>query len=76
MKQRFLTKKDFIKSLFQVNEKKNSGVLRLNQIIPKLLTISKMFAVKLLANSAVVCNCYIVLNMPSIFIFYISHESC
>ena len=30
-----------------------------------------MFAVKLLANSAAVCNCYIVLNMPSNFTFHI-----
>ena len=32
-----------------------------------------MFAVKLLANSAVASNCYIVLNMPSVFIFHISY---
>ena len=30
-----------------------------------------MFAVKLLAKSAVVCNCYIVLKMPSFFTFHI-----
>ena len=35
----------------------------------------QMFAVKLLANVAVVCNCYIVLNMPSILTFYISHAT-
>ena len=34
-----------------------------------------MSAVKLLANSAVVCNCYIVLNMTSIFMFHISHTT-
>ena len=32
-----------------------------------------MFAAKLLANSAVASNCYIVLNMPSVFTFHISH---
>ena len=34
-----------------------------------------MVAVKLLANSAVVSNCDIVLNMPSDFTFYISHST-
>ena len=32
-----------------------------------------MFLVELLANSAVACSCYIVLNMPSILAFHISH---
>ena len=32
-----------------------------------------MFAVTLLANSAVASDCYIVLNMPSVFTFHISH---
>ena len=32
-----------------------------------------MFAVKLLANSAVASNGYIVFNMPSVFAFQISH---
>ena len=32
-----------------------------------------MFAVKVI--SAVVCNCYNVLNMPSIFTFHISHTT-
>ena len=32
-----------------------------------------MFAVKLLPNSAVASNCYIVLNMSSVFTFHISH---
>ena len=62
MKQRFSNKKDFIKNLFKVNGKKISGVLRLNQM-SKLLTISKFFAVKLLANSVVASICYIALNM-------------
>ena len=31
-----------------------------------------MFAVKLLANSAVASNCYISLNMPSVFTIHIS----
>ena len=31
-----------------------------------------MFAVKLLSNPAVFRNCYIVLNMPSVFTFHIS----
>ena len=34
-----------------------------------------MFAVKLPINSAVVCNRYIVFNMPSIFIFHISNTT-
>ena len=40
-----------------------------------LIANKQMFAVKLLANVAVVCNCYIVLNMPSILTFYISHAT-
>ena len=32
-----------------------------------------MFTVKLLANSAVLSNSYIVLNTPSVFTFHISH---
>ena len=32
-----------------------------------------MFAVKLLANSAIACNWYIILNMPSIFTFRTFH---
>ena len=32
-----------------------------------------MFAVELLANSAVASDCYIALNMPSVFAFHISH---
>ena len=41
VKQKCSYKKDFIKNLFKVNEKKNSAVLRLNQIMFKLLTMSK-----------------------------------
>ena len=33
-----------------------------------------MFAVDLLENSAVASNCYIVLDMPSVFTFHISLE--
>ena len=32
-----------------------------------------MFAVKLLANSAIASIYYIILKMPSVFIFHISH---
>ena len=35
--------KRFIKNLFKANEKNNSGVLRLIQIMCKLLTLSKHF---------------------------------
>ena len=31
----------FIKNLFKVNERNNSGVLRINQILSKLLALSK-----------------------------------
>ena len=41
MKQKFSNKINFIKNLFKTNEKKNSGVWRLNQIMSKLLIISK-----------------------------------
>ena len=67
--------KSFHKKLVPSQREKNSGVLRLNQIMFTLLTISKMFAVKVLANLAVVCSCYIVLNMPRIFTFYIFHTT-
>ena len=40
VKQRFSNKKDFIKNFFIVIEK-NSGVLRLNQIVSKSLAVSK-----------------------------------
>ena len=45
-----------MKDLFRVSEKKNSVILRLNHLMSKLLTLSKikqMFASKLLTNSAV-----------------------
>ena len=32
-----------------------------------------MFVVELLVNSAVASNCYIVLNMPNVSTFHISH---
>ena len=69
MKQRFSNIKYFVKNLFKVN-KKNFGHLE-NKIMSKL---PKLFAVKLLANSAVGRNCFIVLNMPSVFTFHISLE--
>ena len=47
--QRFLNKKDFIKNLFTVNEKKTRAFFNNKQ----------MFAVKLLASLAVASNCYI-----------------
>ena len=65
--------KRFLKKLVPSQREKNSGVLRLYQIMPKIVNNKQMLAVKLLANSAVVCNCYIVLNMTSIFTFHISH---
>ena len=62
-----------MKNLLKVNEKKNSDVMILNQIMFELLDNKYMFLVELLANSAVACSCYIVLNMPSILAFHISH---
>ena len=41
LKQRFLIKKRFIKNLLKVSEKNNSGVSRINQIMSKLLVLSK-----------------------------------
>ena len=38
---KILDQKRFIKNLFKVNEKNKSGVLRINQIMSKLLTLSK-----------------------------------
>ena len=73
VKQRFSNKKDFIKHLFKVNEKKNSGILRLNKIMSKLLTISKCLQLNCQYIQHLLSNCYIVLNMPSVFIFHISH---
>ena len=40
-KQRLSSKKKFIKNLFKVNKQKNSGVLRLNQMMFELLIIRK-----------------------------------
>ena len=57
----------FHQKLVPSQREKNSGVLRLNQIMAPFLTMSKYLP----ANSAVVYNCYIVLNMPSIFTFHI-----
>ena len=74
-KTKIFDQKSFRKKLVPSQREKNSGVLRLNQIMFTLLTISKMFAVKVLANLAVVCSCYIVLNMPRIFTFYIFHTT-
>ena len=73
MKQRFSTRKSVIKNLLIVNEKK----LGLFEIKSDVLIAGnkKMFEVELLANSAVACNCYTVLNMPSIFTFHIAHIS-
>ena len=41
VKQRFSTKKRFIKNLLKVSEKNNSDVSRINQIMSKLLILSK-----------------------------------
>ena len=68
MKQRFPTKKDFIKILLKVKGKKTSGFLRLNEVMCKLLAnlnckqIQRLFA-----------SWHHVLHMPSIFTFHISH---
>ena len=54
-----------MKNLLKVNEKKNSGVLRLNQIIFKLLTISKRFQF----------NCLQIQRLLAIVtLFHISHH--
>ena len=41
LKQKIFGQKRFIKNLFKVKAKNNSGVLRINQIMCKLLTLSK-----------------------------------
>ena len=41
VKKKIFDQKKFIEKLFKVNEKNNLGVLRINQIISKLLTLSK-----------------------------------
>ena len=74
MKQRFSTRKSVIKNLLIVNEKK-LGLFEIKSDNVLIAGNKKMFEVELLANSAVVCNCYTVLNMPSIFTFHIAHIS-
>ena len=44
-----------MKELFKVNEKYNSGVLEINQIMSKLLTLSKRFQLNYQEIRAVVC---------------------
>ena len=63
-----MTKKDWPKSLFQVNEKKA-------RVFVLIANKKQMFAVKLQVNTAVVCIYYIILNLPSIFTFHISHTT-
>ena len=47
--------KRFIKDLFKVNEKDNSGVLGINQTMSNLLTLSKRFQLNYQQITAVVC---------------------
>ena len=61
VKQRFSTKKRLIESLLKVSEKNNSYVSIINQLMSKLLILSKI-------SSAV-------LNMPGIFTFHISQTT-
>ena len=53
----------FIKNLFKVNEKNNSGVLRINQIIYELITLSKGLQL----------NCYQIATVVSIVTLYFEH---
>ena len=55
MKQtKIFNQKRFIKDLLKVNEKNNSGVLGKNQIMPKLLTLTKRFYLNCYQITAVV----------------------
>ena len=60
--------KKLLINLFKANDENNSGVVRLNQIISKLLTLRKFFN-KLLGNWAAACKLlYYVLDMPIIIL--------
>ena len=48
MKDRFLAKEDVTVNLFKVNDESNSGVVTLNHIMSKLLTLSKFLQLKCL----------------------------
>ena len=65
MKQNF-DENRFIKNLFKVNEKNNSGVLRINQIIYELITLSKGLQL----------NCYQIAAVVSIVTLYFEHAEC
>ena len=64
-------KKDWPKKLVPSQREKTSGVLRLNEILSKLLTISKC----LQSNCKKIRCCFVVLNMLSVFIFHILHTT-
>ena len=77
LKQRFSNRKDFIKNLFKVNQKKTLGVLKLNQVMPKLLAISKPLKLKCYQVQqllAIVKLLWICLNRFSHSTFHISLE--
>ena len=66
----------YIKDLFKVNEKNNSGVLGINQIMSTLLTLIKRFQLNCYQITAVVCIVALYLNMPSILAYHILHITC
>ena len=52
VKQRFLTEKKFIINLLKINDKNKLGVVRLNQRMSKLQTLSKCFQLQKFPNNA------------------------
>ena len=52
---KILDQRRFIKDLFKVNEKNNLGVLGINQIMSKFLTLSKRFQLNCQQITSVVC---------------------
>ena len=73
VKQKFSTKKDLY--LFKVNEKSNSGVLRINQLMSKLLTISKRSRLNCQQIQQLLSLLHYIMNMPCIFTFHILHTT-
>ena len=47
-------------NLFKVNDKNNSGVVRLNQVMFKLLIVNRFLRLNCLQTEKLVANCYIV----------------
>ena len=60
-----------MKGLFKVNEKNNLGVLVINQLMSKLLTLSNRFQLHCLQITAIVCT--VTLNFEHAYDSRISH---